>query len=158
MRHSLIHLLPYRPDQLFAMVGDVEAYPRFVPWITAMRVWNRREESAGVSLLDAEAAVGFSFLRERFSTRVRRDANRNEITVSLLQGPFKTLVNRWKFSEHPAGTQLEFVIDFEFKSHLLQTVLAANFHRAVEKLVACFEDRAKVLYGQDAPSPGARVN
>jgi coenzyme Q-binding protein COQ10 len=147
LRHSVVRILPYTPQQLFDLVGDVAAYPQFVPWITSMRTWNARTESEGVSLVDAEAGVGFSFLRERFSTRVRRDAPAGEIIVSLLHGPFRRLYNRWKFSAHPTGTSVEFEIDFEFKSRLLDRMLAANFHHAVDRLIGCFEDRAKALYG-----------
>jgi coenzyme Q-binding protein COQ10 len=147
LRHTVTRILPYTPAQLLDMVGDVKAYPQFVPWITSMRVWNERTDPLGEILLDAEAGVGFSFLRERFSTRVRRDPAAGEITVSLLHGPFRKLFNRWKFREHPNGTSIEFEIDFEFKSRLLQTLLAANFHHAVERLIGCFEDRAKALYG-----------
>jgi coenzyme Q-binding protein COQ10 len=148
LRHTVVRVLPYTPDQLFDLVGDVKSYPRFVPWITSMRVWNEREGAYGDSALDAEAAVGFSFLRERFSTRVKRDPAAGEITVDLLHGPFRRLFNRWRFHEDPGGTRIEFEIDFEFKSRLLHTLLAANFHHAVDRLIGCFEERAKALYGQ----------
>lgn len=148
MRHNVVRVLPYTPAQLLDLVGDVRAYPQFVPWITSMRVWNERTDAQGETLLDAEAGVGFSFLRERFSTRVRRDPAAGEITVNLLHGPFRRLFNRWRFREDPAGTRVEFEIDFEFKSRLLETLLAANFHRAVDRLIGCFEDRAKALYGE----------
>jgi coenzyme Q-binding protein COQ10 len=150
LRHAVVRVLPYTPEQLFDLVGDVEAYPQFVPWILTMRTWNRRVERPGVSLLDAEVSVGFSFLKERFSTRVRRDAHSRMITVSLLHGPFKRLLNHWRFEPHPTGTQVNFDIDFEFKSKLLQNVLASNFHRAVDKLIGCFEERAQALYGAEA--------
>ena len=148
MRHSVVRFLPYAPAQLLDLVGDVRSYPQFVPWITSMRVWNERTDAEGESQLDAEAAVGFSFLRERFSTRVKRDQAAGEITVNLLHGPFRRLFNRWRFREEGAGTRVEFEIDFEFKSRLLQTLLAANFQHAVERLIGCFEDRARVLYGR----------
>ena len=147
MRHAVVRLLPYTPQQLFELVGDVRAYPQFVPWITSMRVWNERTDALGETLLDAEASVGFSFLREKFSTRVRRDPKAGEITVNLLHGPFRRLFNRWRFHEDGSGTRVEFEIDFEFKSRLLQTLLASNFHHAVDRLIGCFEDRARVLYG-----------
>lgn len=143
-------MLPYRPDQLFALVGDVERYPEFVPWITGMRIWNQRPAGEGVDMLDAEAAVGFSFLKERFSTRVRRDANTRTIQVGLISGPFKRLENRWRFHDDPAGAKIEFEIDFEFKSRLLATLLSANFHQAVDRLIGCFEARASALYGPPA--------
>ena len=147
MRHSLTHVLPYQPAQLFALVGDVERYPEFVPWVTRLRAWNRRPDGEGVILLDAEAEVGFSIVHERFATRVRLDEPALAIDVALISGPFRRLENRWRFKPHPSGAELSFEIDFEFKSRLLEALLAANLHRAVDRLVGCFEARAKQLYG-----------
>jgi coenzyme Q-binding protein COQ10 len=147
-RHHIEKILPYTPDQLFTLVGNVDAYPEFVPWIQSMRTWNARSEREGVSLVDAQAGVGFAFLKEKFSTRVRRDAAARQVDVQLLSGPFKHLANRWRFVEVPGGTKIEFDIDFEFKSRLLSGMLAANFHHAVDKLMSCFEARAKALYGR----------
>ena len=129
------------------MVGDVSRYPEFVPWLTTMRTWNAQELELGVTSIDAEAGVGFSFLTERFSTRVIRDPNNHKISVTLLQGPFKALKNEWLFRAHPRGAMVEFSIEFEFKSRLLDAFLAANMDRAIDKLIACFEARAQTLYG-----------
>ena len=146
--------MPYAPDQLFALVGDVMAYPDFVPWITAMRTWNARTLPDGVDTVDAEAGVGFSFLKERFSTRVRRDAPARQINVSLLSGPFRRLENQWRFvPADDGGTSVEFDIDFQFKSRLLEALLKANFAHAVDRLMTCFEDRARSLYGETAAAP-----
>lgn len=145
--HRVTRLLPYTPPQLAALVADVRAYPDFVPWVSSMRVWNARDEAEGVSLLDAEAQVGFSFLRERFSTWVRHDTTRPMVEVGLIRGPFRHLKNRWEFFPDPAGTRVEFMIDFAFKSRLLDAMLQANFDRAVGSLMRCFEARAAQLYG-----------
>lgn len=147
MRHRLTRVLPYTPEQLFELVGDVERYPQFVPWITSLRTWNAQDEGGGVTTLDAEAGVGFSFLRERFSTRVRRDSAARTIDVSLISGPFRRLQNRWRFVPHEKGCCVEFEIDFEFKVGFLDRLLNANFNHAVDKLIRCFDDRAKALYG-----------
>jgi coenzyme Q-binding protein COQ10 len=150
LRHHVSKLLPYTPDQLFALVGDVTRYPDFVPWINAMRTWNPRSLSEGVDAVDAEAGVGFSFLKERFSTRVRRDARNRQIDVSLISGPFRKLNNRWRFLDAGHGcTRVEFDIDFAFKSRLLEALLTANFAHAVDKLMTCFEARAKTLYSAE---------
>jgi coenzyme Q-binding protein COQ10 len=148
VRHHVSKQLPYTPDQLFGLVGDVTRYPEFVPWITSLRTWNARALSEGVDSLDAEASVGFAFLKERFATRVRRDALNKQIDVSLLSGPFRKLVNRWRFLDAGHGcTRIEFDIEFQFKSRLLEGLLKANFHHAVERLMGCFEARAQALYG-----------
>jgi len=146
--YHVSRILPYTPDQLFALVGDVAAYPQFIPWITSMRAGEARPAGEGVTTLDAEAGVGFSFLRERFETRVRRDANANQITVGLLSGPFRRLDNRWAFRPHAMGCEVVFDIDFQFKARMLDVLLKANFGYAVDKLIACFEARARELYGE----------
>ena len=132
---------------MFALVGDVNRYPDFIPWITSMRTWNLRTDEDGGSTLDAEAGVKFSVLRERFSTRVRRDPDARLVTVNLLSGPFKHLVNEWRFNTHPDGCEIAFLIEFEFRSRFLEALLDANFDRAVRKLIGCFEIRADELYG-----------
>jgi coenzyme Q-binding protein COQ10 len=139
--------MPYTPDDLFRLVGDIEHYPDFVPWVTSMRVWNQRAEADGSTTLDAEATVGFAFLRERFSTKVRRDPDTRTVRVDLISGPFKRLENEWRFVEHPEGTEIQFMIDFAFKSRFLDAMLEANFDRAVNRLIGCFEKRAQALYG-----------
>jgi coenzyme Q-binding protein COQ10 len=151
LKHHVSKLLPYTPDQLFDLVGDITTYPDFVPWITSMRTWNPRTLEDGVETVDAEAGIGFSFLKERFSSRVRLDARNRQIDVTLLSGPFRRLANRWQFFD--AGgetTRVEFDIDFQFKSRLLEALLAANFSQAVDRLMACFEARAEALYSDPA--------
>lgn len=149
-RHHVERVLPYTPDQLFTLVGDVARYPEFVPWITAMRATEPVTDAQGAETLEAEAGVGFSFLTERFTTAVRRDPAAHVIDVGLVRGPFKRLVNRWAFVAEPAGARVVFDIDFAFKARVLDVLLAANFDRAVGKLIACFEARAASLYG---PTP-----
>lgn len=146
--HRLTRILPYRPEELFALVGNVRDYPEFVPWISSIRVWNERETSAGVTELDAEAQVGFAMVRERFATSVKCDSNTRTIGVGLIRGPFKHLKNEWKFSPHESGTQVDFFIDFEFRSRFLDKVLQQHFDRAALRLISCFEQRAAALYGR----------
>ena len=147
LHHSLTRIWPYSPTQLFDLVADVERYPQFIHWITSLRVWNRVDLGEGVSRLDAEAEVKFSIVRERFATRVRFDRPAGVIDVDLLSGPFRRLENRWSFVPDIDGTQLSFDIDFEFGSRFLEVLLQANFHSSVLRIVACFETRARQLYG-----------
>jgi coenzyme Q-binding protein COQ10 len=155
LRHHLTKLLPYPPDDLFRMVGDVERYPEFVPWLTSLRTWNARRLEEGVDMVDAEAAVGFAMVRERFSTRVRRDSGALTVDATLLSGPFKTLRNRWRFTPEGQGTRVDFYIDFTFKSKTLAALLSNNLDAAVARLVGCFEARAKALYGASAQAEPA---
>ncbi|HWE46089.1 MAG TPA: SRPBCC family protein [Caulobacteraceae bacterium] len=150
-RHAVTKVLPYTPEQLFSLVGDVARYPEFVPWITTMRVWDQRETAPGVIELDSEAGIGFAMLSEKFSTHVKRDGNARTILVTLIKGPFRSLENRWRFSPDAGGCMVEFQIAYAFKSRILSAVLASNFDRAVMKLMGCFEARAKAMYAPVKP-------
>lgn len=148
LHHVLKRSLPYRAEQLFDLVGAVELYPEFVPWVSDMRVSDRRSDGEGISLLNARAQVRFMIIRETFSTRVRLDRPAMVIDADLISGPFRRLSTRWRFEPLGDGAELTFAIDFEFGSRLLQALFAANFERAVAKVIGCFEARAKALYGE----------
>ena len=151
MRHQVTRILPYTPEQLFELVGDVGRYPEFVPHLKSIRVWDQRSDGTGLSELKAEAAVGFALFEERFATTVRRDRQRLIVEVGLLSGPFHHLTNRWRFVPHHSATEVDFFIDFAFRSKLLEAVLAANFQRGVDRIMNAFDERARQLYG---PQPG----
>ncbi len=150
MRRSFRRLLPYTPEQLFEVVADVRRYPEFIPYLTSMRVWDEQEEGPGFSTLKAEAGVGFGLFRERFGTLVGLDRPRGEIECHLISGPFHKLENRWRFSPHEQGTAIDFFIELQLKSRLLQGMVEANADKVTGKIVKGFEARARQLYGEAA--------
>ena len=95
------------------------------------------------------------FLQVEARNGIDRDIREDrQVDVTLLSGPFKRLANRWQVFEAEGGaTRVEFDIDFQFKSRLLEALLAANFAHAVDRLMSCFEARAKALYGLEQPDP-----
>ena len=40
-KHAETRIVPYSPDQMFALVADVERYPEFLPWCVATRIRSR---------------------------------------------------------------------------------------------------------------------
>lgn len=139
--HAQKRRLPYRPEQLFDLVADVERYPEFLPWCVASRV-NRREGN----ILWGELSVGFKMFRERFSSRVTLDRP-GRIDVEYIDGPFKFLRNHWLFvPDGDDATIIDFFIDFEFRSRMLSAAIAPLFEEAVRRMVGAFEKRAAVVY------------
>ena len=143
-RHEERRILPYRPGQLFALVADIEKYPEFLPWCVAARIRSRNGD-----LVIADMVIGFRMFRERFTTRVTLKPP-DRIDVSYADGPFKHLANHWVFNPHPVGCELDFFVDFEFRSRLLDRLIGALFDEAVRRMVRAFETRAKILYGDKA--------
>lgn len=140
--HSERRIVPYRPAQMYKLVAEVDRYPEFLPWCVAARVRERSE-----TLLVADLLIGFRIFRERFTSRVTLDEPGKRIDVIYAEGPFKYLENHWAFDDHPEGCEIDFYVDFEFRSRLLQRAIEALFTEAVHRMVAAFESRARALYG-----------
>ncbi len=141
--HSEQRILPHRPEQLFDLVADVGRYPEFLPWCVAARVMSQSETD-----LRAELAIGFKGIRERFVSRVALDRPNLRIDVAYEKGPFKYLNNHWQFQPHGDGQcQLDFHVDFEFRSRILEMLMGKLFDEAVRRMVRAFEQRADALYG-----------
>lgn len=138
--HAERRPLPYSPEQLFDLVADVAKYPEFLPWCVATRI-RRQDEQEMV----ADMVIGFKMFRESFTSRV--SLNRpDKIDVIYENGPFKYLENHWIFEPSPDGCVIDFHVDFEFKSRLLEKAIGAVFQEAVHRMVGAFETRANALY------------
>lgn len=134
--------LPFRPDDLCAMVGDVRAYPSFIPWILDMKVSGEHEVAGGRESV-AHVLVGWKAIRERFSTRVRSAPAAGEVDVTLVSGPFRKLENRWRFQDDGAGgSVVRFWIAYEFKNPVLNSLAKANRDKVVTRIMAAFEGEA----------------
>ena len=143
--HAEKRVLPYAPEQLYGLVADVERYPEFLPWCRAARV-TRREEN----VVYADLIIGFKVFRERFTSKVTLDPPA-AIGMQYVKGPMRHLNNQWRFEPHPEGCLIDFYVDFEFRSKLLQKLVEALFHEAVRRMVGAFEGRARDLYGTAGP-------
>ncbi len=141
--HAEKRVLPYRPDQMFDLVAGVEQYPEFLPWCLGARIRSRRD-----NVIVADLIIGFKGIRERFTSRVTLDRPGMRIDVAYLDGPFRYLNNHWIFNALPGDAcEIDFFVDFEFRSRILQRIMGVLFNEAVRRMVAAFEARARRLYG-----------
>jgi coenzyme Q-binding protein COQ10 len=133
---------------MFDLVADVEKYPQFVPLCSALAVKNRVEKGSGVTIVVVDMSVAYKIIRETFTSRVTLDRPNLTILVEYLNGPFKRMQNRWSF--HAAGENrcdVEFFIDYEFKSRTLAILMGAMFDAAFRRFATAFEERADAVYG-----------
>jgi coenzyme Q-binding protein COQ10 len=135
------HYLPYKPEQLYDLVANIEKYPEFLPWCAAVRVLSKSETE-----ILADLSVGYKFFRETFRSRVHLTP-KTRIDVEYISGPFHYLNNHWVFKEgHDQGTDIDFFIDFEFRSRLFQSATQVVFESAFDQMLTSFEKRAKQLF------------
>jgi len=146
--HAEQKILPYSPRQLFDLVAGIEYYPDFLPWCIGSRVTRREGDTVWADLI-----VGFGVLREAFTSKVtlsppHSDDSAGRVDVTYLNGPFRHLNNHWIFQPTENGRcRIDFYIDFEFRSALLQKLMGAVFNEAVRRMVGAFETRAHKVYG-----------
>ena len=141
MRHSAA--------DMFALVADVERYPEFVPLCRELKLRRRTTEADGTAVLVADMVVAYKLVRESFRSRVTLDRPNLQILVEYLEGPFSHLENRWSF--RPAGEgacEVEFFIDYEFRSRTLGLLMGAMFDAAFRRFAVAFERRADEVYGR----------
>ncbi|MDH3704266.1 MAG: type II toxin-antitoxin system RatA family toxin [Alphaproteobacteria bacterium] len=140
--HSEQRELPFTPDQLFDLVADIGKYPEFLPWCVGARILDQKDNE-----IRAELAIGYKGIRERFTSLVTLDRPNRRIRVRYIEGPFKYLENNWVFEPLEAkGCRLDFHVDFEFRSRLMESLIGRFFGEAVRRMVQAFETRAGTLY------------
>ena len=134
-------LLWYSPHEMYALVTAVEDYPQFLPWCVGARIRTHTEEE-----MVADLTIGFGPFRESFRSRVTLERPRH-IKVRYENGPFRYLNNQWEFLPHPQGCEVDFFVDFEFRSRILQATIGVVFNEAVRRMVGAFNKRARQVYG-----------
>jgi len=148
-RHTEQRFLPYTPEQLFDLVADVGRYQEFLPWVAATRI--REDNETGMV---ADLVVGFKALKETFTSKVRKTRPR-EIEIDYVEGPLKYLHNAWKFRAAPGGTEVDFCVDFAFRSRIFEALAGQMFDRALRRMITAFEERARDLYGAGDGASGS---
>ncbi|MGE5524825.1 MAG: type II toxin-antitoxin system RatA family toxin [Rhodospirillaceae bacterium] len=136
-------LIAYSADQMFELVDAVQRYPEFLPWCGAASVIPVDDRKVRASVTISYHGVRQSFTTENIRTPPR------EISMRLVEGPFRTLDGCWKFTalnEH--ACKIEFSLHYEFSSKLLEKLVGPVFGYIANSLVEAFLRRAEHVYGQ----------
>lgn len=140
--------MPHSAQQMYDLIGDIASYPQFLPWCVGARIKKVTPLEGEVGdVIDADLIISFKLFREKFGSRVTLRPNDMSIDVEYLDGPFRYLNNHWKFIQLDDGTcEVDFFVDFEFKSVILQGIIGVVFNEAMQRIVQAFEKRAAELY------------
>ena len=144
--HTETRVMPHSAEQMFDLIADVAKYPEFLPWTAGARIRKTTKITDG-TVIEADLIISFKVFRERFTSRVTLLPDQRRIEVEYLDGPFKYLINSWKFTPGAEGCEVAFHVDFEFKSKVLQGLIGVVFDQAMRRIVGAFEHRAKELFG-----------
>jgi len=135
-------IIEHPASTLYALVEDIEAYPRFLPWCLGAHVHER-----GPHLTRATLTVGVKGVRQSFTTE---NTNRpgEAIDMRLVKGPFRRFAAAWRFhalAEH--ASRVEFSLEYEFAGRVVAAALEPLFDRIADTMLDAFVRRAHVLHG-----------
>ena len=135
-------VVAYTPEQMFDLVNDIPAYPRFLPWCRSARVL-----SQGDGWLRARVEMAKGALHHGFTTRNTLERPRR-IRIRLEDGPFRRLEGDWHFEPTAeGGCRVELDLEFEFAGRMLSAVLGPVFNQIASTLVDSFVRRAHDVHG-----------
>jgi len=135
-------------DKVYELIADVEKYPQFLPLCEALVIKTRRQED-GRTILTADMTVAYKFVRETYTSKVQLIPAERKILVEYINGPFRRLDNRWHVREvDEKQCDVDFYIDYEFRSRPLQMLMGAMFDKAFHRFSDAFAQRADEIYGR----------
>ena len=139
-------LVPHSAATMFQLVDAVEDYPAFLPWCAATAILSR-DDSMTVARID----IGYHGIKHAFTTANRKQGL-TTMHIELVEGPFHSLVGRWHFTAlSEAGCKIEFRLDYEFSSKVLEKLSGPVFDHIAQTLVERFVQRAEALAGASVP-------
>ncbi len=151
--HREKRVLPYTAEQLFELVARVDRYPEFLPWCLASRITRRDGNVFYVNYV-----IGFRMIRETFGSRVETERP-GRIDVEPTSGPFRRMSSRWRFTDLPEGGCLvDFYVEVELRSRILNKLIGILFYKALRRMVAAFETRARAVYGPGGNAVPAQIS
>ncbi|KQP14728.1 type II toxin-antitoxin system RatA family toxin [Pseudorhodoferax sp. Leaf267] len=138
-------LIWYSPEQMFALVTQVDQYPKFLPWCDRAAVLE--QDAQGMT---AEIGIAFAGIHQSFTTRNTHVENR-QVGMRLVKGPFSQLEGDWTFAPVGDGSQQACKVGLElrygFSSIALAAVVGPVFDRIAGSMVDAFVKRAEQVYG-----------
>jgi ribosome-associated toxin RatA of RatAB toxin-antitoxin module len=126
-------LVEHSAARMFALVNDIEAYPRRFDWCDSAQVLE-----ADASHVIARLDLGFGALRTWFTTENTLTPP-HHIDMQLRDGPFRKLSGRWQFHAlDESACKVTLTLDFEPQSRLLAPALALGFQGLADRMVDDF--------------------
>src|SRR5918912_2625467 len=106
-------IVEHSAQEMYALVDDIESYPRFLPWCIDARV----EPQDGKKR--ATLTAGLRGLRQSFTT-LNENRPAQAIDMHLVEGPFRRFRAAWRFRAlAPRACAIDFSMEFEFASRAL---------------------------------------
>ena len=135
----------HRPEQMFALVADLERYPDFIRNCKSMVV--KQDSGAPGDVRYAKMTLSFGPITQAYTSRVTLDPHSRTIDAKATDGPFRYLTSRWRFEPEGAGTRIHFEIDFKISNPLIAAVAEPAFAAKQGEIIDAFVEEANKRFG-----------
>ena len=134
-------LVSYSAAQMFDLVNDIEAYPKFMDGCVGAQVLAR-----GDDWLEARLDLSKAGVTQSFITRNQLQPPLS-MSMNLVDGPFKYLRGVWRFTPlGDAACKVSFELEFELQNRLLGMAVGKLFEAVSNRQVDALCARAKQVY------------
>ena len=132
-------VVDHNANELFNIVLDIESYPYFIPWCSAMKIHSKTEKE-----IFADMVVWYKyFMPQTFGSHVTYDKKKLNIQTKYIEGPLKDLKTKWNFNPIKKNkTLINFTVEFEFKRFFHQKIAEAFYPLIENKMIESFKERA----------------
>lgn len=134
-------LVMHSTEQIYQLINDVLAYPKFIPNCGASKIISQQDDEIVATLLVSKGA-----LKKWFTTKNTMIKN-EKISLELVDGPFKQLSGSWQLtalSEDACKISLQ--LEYEFSNKLFDLAFGPVFNNIANNMVKAFTERAKEVY------------
>jgi coenzyme Q-binding protein COQ10 len=131
----------FKPEQLFALVSDVESYPIFMPGCMSARILEKNER-----IWRVENVFGVGPIRRRFLCIAELDPPR-AIDISSNDELWRAFQLSWRFEPCGIGCRVSCASSIAFRSPRLAALARASQGVMEDSIMAAFEARAFTLFG-----------
>ena len=143
-RLQLDRHVAHPPEAMFSLVGDLDAYPRFIPNCKSMVV--KKDSGTQDDVRFARMTLSFGPITQGYTSRVMLDAAALTIDAKATDGPFQYLVSQWRFEPEASGTKVHFEVDFKISNPLLAAVAEPAFAAKQREIMDAFIAEADRRY------------
>jgi ribosome-associated toxin RatA of RatAB toxin-antitoxin module len=132
-------LLPYKMNDLFHIIKDVDRYHEFLPWIIDSKTFDH-----STHVFTGLLVLSYENMTLSYQSRVLWGLNEKDAYVKALaiDGPFKSLETNWCMKNKIDHTELAFSVEFEFSNILYQKIFNHLFQGMAQNMMDAFEKRA----------------
>jgi len=144
---SVKKIIPCSKENLIKLVLDIEKYPSFIPWCIKGKVYENNDKGDVIEII-ADLTIGKNFFNETYKSLVIYKKKDSSILVRNIEGPLKYLENKWLFKQVGKNSEIDFYINFELNSKILNLLMIKSFDIGLKKIVDAFEKRAIDLFNR----------